>query len=46
MTLSVAAETVKLKEIVHLDKESRSRVNLSSLTLFIKLKQSNEKKIK
>jgi hypothetical protein len=37
---------VKLKEIVHLCKESGSGVNPSGLALFIKPKQSNEKKIK
>jgi len=37
---------VKLKEIVHLYKESGSGVNPSWFALFIKLKQSNEKKIK
>jgi len=36
----------KLKEIVHLYKESERGVNPSLFTLFIKLKQSNEKKIK
>lgn len=36
----------KLKEIVHLCKESERGVNPSSFALLIKLKQSNEKKIK